>query len=312
LTTTLLQAVPTDGKTLETLAGLPTSDARSALTIALQTVRAATRFPVASDIAPTQIDEMSLGIVTSAQSVLVFDRASGKVLFEKDPSAVRAIGSITKLMTALVFLETSPVLAAQAALEEMDVREGGKLYLTLNDAVTIEDILSASLIGSDNSATMALVRLSGMDEVSFVARMNALAGELEMIDTQFEEPTGLSPHNRSTAYDLTHLLSRALSDERIRTMTTTPQVSITQASGRVAIIDSTDALLETFVNQDPFTMLGGKTGYLPEAGYCIALGVQKAGEGEVFVVLLGSDSSTTRVQEVKGLVDWVYRVWDWE
>ena len=265
LTTALLEAFPTDGKTLEAFAGLPVSETRTTLTIALQTIQEASSFPTASAVGPTQVDPMSVGMVTSAQSVLVVDRQSGTVLFEKDPSAVRAIGSITKLMTALVFLETSPDLSGTATLQKEDVREGGRLYLALDDAITIEDLLRASLIGSDNSATMALVRLSGMDEARFVSRMNALAGELQMTQTQFEEPTGLSPRNRATAYDLTRLLSRALADERIQRMTTTSQVTITQASGRTVVIDSTDALLETFINQDPFTMLGGKTGYLPEA-----------------------------------------------
>ena len=76
-------------------------------------------------------------------------------------------------------------------------------------------------------------------------------------------------------------------------------------------IPSTDELLTSFINQPPFAMLGGKTGYLPEAGYGIGVGVRHDGDGDVFIVLLGSDTKDTRVQEVKGLASWVYRVFEW-
>lgn len=312
LTTTLLSALPHDGASLEAAAGLPVPGERSAETIALQMVNSGYGFPNVSLNGPTKIDLLSLGIVTSAQSVLVMDIESGAVLYEKNPTADRAIGSITKLMTALVFLGRSVDLTAQVVIEEVDVREGGRLYLAINDPVALGDVLKASLIGSDNSATVALARLSGLDERSFVEAMNKKAAALGMTHTVFTDPTGLSSTNRSTTYDLVKLVDAAMRNAQIQALTTTAQTTVRQASGRTVTIDSTDNLLKTFVNELPFRVLAGKTGYLPEAGYGIALAAEKVGEGSVFIVLLGSDSITARIQEVKGLVDWTYRVWDWE
>lgn len=311
LTTSLLNILPQDGSALEAAAGLPIAPDYSVATLALQLVSSDTGFPLSTENGPTKIDSLSLGMVTSAQSVLVMDAQSGAVLYEKNPQEHRAIGSITKLMTAVVFLETQPDLTTSVQLIETDIREGGRTYLALDDAVSLGDVLAASLIGSDNSATVALVRLSGLTEADFLAAMNEKAAAFGMNDTVFFDPTGLSSKNRSTTFDLTKLLAAARERMEIQRLTTTAQTTVTQASGRSVTIDSTDDLLTSFVNEPPFGMLVGKTGYLPEAGYCIALAVQKEGGGNVYVILLGSDSLISRVQEVKGLVDWVYRVWDW-
>ncbi len=310
LTTVFLHALPHDGASLEAAAGLPVAGARSSELIALQMVSENASLASTSG-GPTNVDSLSLGIVTSAQSVLVMDAQSGAVLYEKNPLAVRSIGSITKLMTALVFLQTQPDLTATVTLTDADIREGGRLYLAPNDPVTLQDVLKASLIGSDNSATAALVRLSGIDETNFVSAMNAKASGLHMSSTHFVEPTGLSSENRSTTYDLTRLVGAAMDNATIQQLTTTAHVTVTQQSGRKLTIDSTDNLLETFVNAAPFSVRVGKTGYLPEAGYCIALVAYKEGQGSVYVVLLGSDSIASRIQEVKGLIDWTYRVWSW-
>lgn len=311
LTAAFLQIFPQDGKTLEQRAGLPTSGEKPVVLQAVRALQTDRQLPESRTVGPRKNDHLSAGMVTTASSVILADRESGTVLFEKDPYVVRAIGSITKLMTALVFFDQKPDLTAKTVLLEEDIRDGGRLYLALNDPVVVEDLVRASLIGSDNSATITLVRTTGLSEDDFIAQMNAKAVELGMTETTFVEPTGLSPFNRSTAWDLLRLLDAALDDERIRAVTTTPWAIVKQESGRTVEIPTTDALLESFVNQPPFRLLGGKTGYLPEAGYGIALGAKKEGEGEVMVVVLGSPTADERVLDVKGLIDWTYRVWDW-
>lgn len=308
LTISLVQLVPADSATLERRAELPTSPSRSA--IAVSSV-VSVALPVALERAPTRLDEESLGVVTSAESALVVDRQTGLPLYAKNSSAVRSIGSITKLMTALVFLDTVPDLASTAAQLSEDYRPGGRVYLASNDLVTVNDLLLASLVGSDNSATMSLVRLSGKSEKDFVAQMNARALELGMASSVFHDPTGLSPRNVSTAEDIVRLLEAVQVNSTIAGAIVLPEVTITQGSGRTVTIPSTDELLVSYINQPPFKMLGGKTGYLPEAGYCIGIGVSREGAGDIFIVLLGSDSKDSRVQEAKGLASWAYRVFAW-
>lgn len=305
----LIQFVPVDGAVLEQSAQLPTAAAYPASGVLGRLVSAS--LPTAPDRIPKRLDDSSMGVVTSARSVLVTDRTSGAALYEKNADEVRPIGSISKLMTALVFLETQPNLNGPGSVVDEDYREGGRVYLAANDPITVRDLLHASLIGSDNTATMSLARISGFSETDFVAKMNAKAQALGMAHTIFRDPTGLSVNNVSTARDLVALLSAVQEVSGIADTIVMSQVTITQASGRVVTIESTDELLTSFINQPPFTMLGGKTGYLPEAGYCIGVGVRREGSGDVFIVLLGSDTKYTRVQEAKGLADWVYRVFSW-
>lgn len=309
LTVGLVQFVPVDGALLERFAHLPTATEYPASLVMTQL--ASVHLPIAAERAPKRVDDQSLGVVTTAKSVLVLDRQSGSTLYQKNADEVRPIGSISKLMTALVFLETRPQLDASASVINDDYREGGRVYLAFNDPVSVGDLLHASLIGSDNTATMSLTRLSGFSETDFVAKMNAKAVELGMTSTTYHDPTGLSAQNTSTARDIVQLLSAVQDVPEIAETIIISQVTITQGSGRSATIESTDELLTSFVNQPPFTMLGGKTGYLPEAGYCIGVGVRHEGAGDVFIVLLGSENKYTRVQEVKGLADWVYRVYAW-
>jgi len=270
-------------------------------------------FPVAKDAAraPKKIHPESIGVITAATSALVEDAASGAILFEKNAYEARSIGSMTKLMTALVFLSGNPDLNVVATIESDDFREGGKQHIPTGKSVTIKDLLLASLVSSDNTATAALARLSRLSEGDFVARMNEKAAEIGMVETTFADPTGLSPENRSTAPDLVTMLRTALQNENIRFATEQAATTITDTDENIYQLENTNELLAGFVNQDPYKIVGGKTGYLPEAGYCLGLEAQKDGGQNIFVVVLGSDSTTGRLNDVKALTVWAYQTYEW-
>jgi len=264
-----------------------------------------------SDIAPKKIHPNSLGVVTSAQSAIVIDRASGEVLFEKNSSTARSIGSITKLMTAEVFLRTHPDLDAPATLNTEDVRLGALIRLPVGETVTNRELLEASLIGSDNSATAALARLSGYSLDDFIARMNEVAAEIGMTRTTFADTTGLSSKNRSVVTDIAALLDHVYGNQVIREITQLSSSTITGKSGRQYFIESTDQLLGTFVNQAPYAIEVAKTGFLPEAGYCLGTMFSHQNGGEIIVVVLGSDSKLGRFDDVKALAVWAYQNFEW-
>jgi len=260
---------------------------------------------------PVKTEITSVGVVTSAVSAIVVDRASGAILFEKNSEASRSIGSMTKLMTAYVFLETHPDLSLPAFLLAEDVRFGGAQHMRVNDPLTVRDLFRASLVGSDNTATMALVRLSGMPFGDFVARMNEKAAEIGLQGTTFVDPAGLSVENRSTAPDLVRLLDRTLKNEEIRSATELSSVDIVSGTGRTYHIESTNELLAEFLNQAPYKIVGGKTGFLPEAGYCFGAVVSREGAGEILVVVLGSESKYGRFQDAKALATWAFKAYRW-
>lgn len=313
LASTILQFFPADAGELERRASLPEAPTRAFDLFETYEI-ISQRLPESPDRsrAPVKLVSASMGVVTSAQSAIVVDRVSKEVLFEKNISAPRAIGSITKLMTAFVFLQGNPDLGAPATLTSEDIRYGAELHLTIGETVTVRDLLEASLVGSDNSSTAALARISGMSLGDFVARMNETAAEFGMNATTFDDTTGLSSKNVSVVTDLAIMFDRIIENETIREITQQSSTIITGNSGRSYLVKSTDELLGTFVDQPPYDIIGGKTGYLPEAGYCLGTIFSREGAGEIIIVVLGSETKEGRFQDVKSLAVWAYKTFGWD
>ncbi|TAL49990.1 D-alanyl-D-alanine carboxypeptidase [Patescibacteria group bacterium] len=312
LASTILQFFPADAGELEPRVTFPEAPVRSFDLFETYDI-ISHRLPEAPDRSrvPVKLISASMGVVTNAQSAIVVDRASQEVLFEKNVAQPRAIGSITKLMTAYVFLQGNPDLDAPATLTSEDLRYGAELHLSIGETVTVRDLLKASLVGSDNSSTAALARLSGMSEGDFIARMNEVAAEFGMQQTTFDDTTGLSSKNVSVVSDLAMMFDKILENETITQITQLSSVTITGNSGRTYLVESTDELLGTFVDQQPYDIVGGKTGYLPEAGYCLGTLFSHENGGEIIVVVLGSETKEGRFQDVKSLAVWAYKTFDW-
>jgi len=313
LAITLFEFAPYDAAQIEQQARLPESAGRpigivQVMDRVFDPVQALTERQAP---APIKIDQDSLGIETTAVSALVYDRRSATVLFEKNVNEIRSIGSITKLMTAYVALEAGLDLRATAFVSEDDLREGGHDYLRLNDRVTVRDIMRASLVGSDNSATIALARLTGMNTEEFVQVMNETADALEMTNTTFTDPTGLSSKNRSTAKDVVRLLDVTMAIAELQEVSSEASSIFISEVGNSYAIPNTNELLDGYLNLPPYNIVGGKTGYLPEAGYCLGILVQEDAERDVFVVILDSSSKENRFREVRGLTQWAYDTFVW-
>ena len=260
---------------------------------------------------PKKVDVDSFGVVTSAQSAIVLDAASGAPLYAKNPQEQRAIGSITKLMSTLVFLETNPDLTRFVTLNEDDFAGTGRVYLYYNDPVRLRDVLGAALVGSDNTATLALARLTGLSQDEFVARMNDKAQELGLAHTHFSDPSGLSASNVSTVGDIAIMLREAKAHPEIADFMTDTTLNVAHASGRVSAIPSTNLLLSSFLNTGDYKITGGKTGYIPQAGYCLTTAVAHDGH-EIIVVVLGSDERDGRFDDAMSLAAWAFDTFSWD
>lgn len=307
LASSLVNLVPVDAATLEWRAGVS-----GEVPVFTTPLRFAT-LPLAKDRIqpPKKVDLDSYGIVTSAASAIVVDSASGAVLFTKRPDDQRAIGSITKLMSVLVFLDTKPNITSRVTLVGDDYVAGGRVYLRFDDKVYLNDVLKAILIGSDNTAANALARLSGMTEEEFVGRMNAKAQELGMASTTFTDLTGIGGLNLSTARDLTLLLAAAERNDVMGSIMPMPSVMVRQESGYEVEILSTDELLDGYLNQNEYSIVAAKTGYIPQAGYCLASTILH-GDNAIRIVALGADTKADRFSDVKGLATWAFSTYSWE
>lgn len=278
---------------------------------------------IESDIDTEMSFPYSLGPKLTAKSALVVDVDTGEVLFAKNPAAVLPIASITKLMTALVFLENktkqwdeiiiiepedliiepgSPFTGIQYKEKESGLEPAG-LDLRAGESLTVQNIFYGGLIKSANNAMKILTRLTRpCCGKTFVDLMNEKAKELDMTNTYFIEATGLSPKNYSTAQDLVKLVIEGLGRDEIITALSNRvyDVSIIGIYGqkRYQRIYATNKLLDSFIK-----LIGAKTGYLDESGYCFA-GLSNYKGRKLAVIVLGAQTNKHRFQEVKGLVWW--------
>lgn len=236
----------------------------------------------------------------------------GRVFFfGKNANDIQPIASITKLMTALVFLENNPGWETTYVIGRDDMIEGGKLNLFRGEEIKLRDIFKTSLIASDNGATMALVHASGLTEEEFVKKMNEKALMLGLVDTNFQDPIGLSDDNVSTAREVALLAKEALTRPEITEATESKSYRFTTLDGREKMVESTDYLL--FDPEDnQFQVIGGKTGYTDKAGYCFVGRFKDLNGREIISVVLNSSGKNDRFRESKSLVKWVFDNYTWQ
>jgi D-alanyl-D-alanine endopeptidase (penicillin-binding protein 7) len=234
-----------------------------------------------------------------AAAAIVFDPQTGAVLLEENAHAQRSIASLTKLMTAVTFIADEPSLDVRVAVTRADTRGASITYIRAGESLTYRDLLHLTLIASDNAAARVLARTSEGGTAAFVARMNEMAAHLGLSSSHYADPSGLDARNVSSAWDQSHLIHYAASDTRLGPIMRLPEYQA-RTSSRVVTVRSTNKLLGTEVD-----VLGGKTGFISKAGYCLATLVQLPQGPQVAVVVLGAANSTVRFWEARHLFNWV-------
>ena len=150
-----------------------------------------------------------------AEAAIIYSPDTGKVLWEENAQNQRSIASITKIMTAAVFLENDPDLTREVVIQRADVLRASTTYLRAGYKVTNSDLLHLLLIASDNAAARALARISPYGSQGFIVRMNEKAAELGLTNTHYADPSGLLSDNVSSAHDMARLITFVASDQRI-------------------------------------------------------------------------------------------------
>lgn len=231
-------------------------------------------------------------------------------LFAEKADEPQPIASITKLMTALVFLDNNPGWENPYTITEADKIEGGRLNLFLGDEVTVKDLFYTSLVASDNGATIALVHASGLSEEEFLKKMNDKAAALGLKNTSFRDPIGLSDYNLSTAREVALLAQAAFQKPEISDATTKADYVFKTLNGREKRIESTDYLLFD-PGQKALSVLGGKTGYTEKAGYCFVGWLKNDAGREVISAVLNSQDKNGRFKDSKSLANWAFTNYNW-
>ncbi|MEK7097490.1 MAG: serine hydrolase, partial [Patescibacteria group bacterium] len=235
---------------------------------------------------------------------------TGKILFDKNADKEAPIASITKLMTALVFLDHNPGWETIYEMKAEDKREGGKINLFTGEKVMVRDLFYSSLVASDNVATIGLINSTGMSLDDFIAKMNEKAMEIGLDNTKFRDPLGLNDNNVSNALEIARLANKTLLKDEIREATMTKIYEFKTQQGRAKIVYSTDDLLSVFP-EDGIEIKGGKTGYTEAAGYCFVGKFGNDGD-EIISVVLNGDSKNSRFDQTHTLVKWIYDSYVWD
>jgi D-alanyl-D-alanine endopeptidase (penicillin-binding protein 7) len=236
-----------------------------------------------------------------AEAAIIYDPATGHVLWEQNSQNERSIASITKVMTAVVFLENSPDLTQTVVVQRADVRNASTTYIRAGYKLTTADLLHLTLIASDNAAARVLARVSPHGATGFIARMNEKAAELGLTTTHYADPSGLLSANVSSAYDMARLIAYVGEDQRIAGIMRKANHSI-GVGPRTINIHSTNQL----VMKGDVDVLGGKTGFIRAAGYCLATLLRlPQGGPQVAVVVLGARSNAGRFWETRHLFNWL-------
>jgi D-alanyl-D-alanine endopeptidase (penicillin-binding protein 7) len=240
-------------------------------------------------------------LALQSTAALVLDQSTGAVLFQKNPDAVLPIASITKLMTAMVALDAKPDLNEPLAIgdEDVDNLKGTRSRLRVGTQLSREEMLRLALMSSENRAASALSRHYPGGREAFVAAMNQKARDIGLVDTRFEDPTGLNAANVSSPRDLAKLVDEAHRYPLIREFSTTAEGEFSIA-GRAQQFRNTNTLVKS-----PTWEIGlSKTGYISEAGKCLVMQAWFANKPTI-IVLLDSWGRLTRIGDANRIKRWI-------
>ncbi|MEX3628370.1 MAG: D-alanyl-D-alanine endopeptidase [Burkholderia sp.] len=231
----------------------------------------------------------------------VVDQNNSEPLFDKNSRAVVPIASISKLMTAMVVLDSKASLDEQIAVtdEDRDYEKGTGSRLSVGSVLSREDMLHIALMASENRAAAALSRYYQGGRPAFIAAMNAKAKSLGMADTHFENSTGLTSLNVSSARDLVKMIDAAYQYPMIRRFSTDRTYTVFTGK-RSLVYNSTNALV-----RNPSWDIGlQKTGFINEAGKCLVMQTTIHGR-PIVMVLLDSFGKYSRVADASRVRNWL-------
>lgn len=236
-------------------------------------------------------------------TALVVDETTGKALFEKNGTQPVPIASITKLMTAMVILDSQLPLTEHITItkDDRDRLRGSRSRLHYGANLSRGELLQLALMASENRAAAALARTYPGGQQAFVTAMNQKARQLGMKHTQFADSSGLSGGNVSSARDLARLVQAAARYPLIREYSTATSqlVKLPRYAAPLRFINTNG-----LVNNSQWQIDLSKTGYTSEAGRCLVMKA-KFGGRPVIIILMDSWGKNTRIGDANRVRKWL-------
>jgi len=228
---------------------------------------------------------ISKGPYLNLKSAIIVNYDNGKVIYGKRADVVRPIASLTKLVMAMVLLDSDVKLDSTATITREDARRSSRSRLKVGFELTIKDLLYAALMNSDNRASRAIARTVAGSYDAFTKLMTIKVKRMGLKDTRFVEPTGLDKRNVSTAHEMAKIVHYANDYKVIAGITS-------RKSYRVRILNRKNMYRQmantNMIVHSRYTVQAGKTGYIQAADYCLATLVKNRKGGEADSGFVGS------------------------
>ncbi len=238
----------------------------------------------------------------SAQSAIVVDVDSKALLVSKNPDLKLLPASTTKIMTALVALDNYD-LDDYVTINQLNV-EGQLMDLELGERITVENLLYGLLVQSGNDAAIALANHHPDGKKAFIKLMNQKLTDLNLTNSQFQNPTGLDEYGHyTTVHDLSLLAAQAMQNQTFQKIVKTKSITVTDKSGEITHeLEAINELLGHVPGLE-----GIKTGWTELAGECLVTYTKRENK-DIIVVVLGS---LDRFGESEQLIDWSFTNHQW-
>ncbi|WP_449536803.1 D-alanyl-D-alanine carboxypeptidase family protein [Ferdinandcohnia sp. Marseille-Q9671] len=234
------------------------------------------------------LPQKTSALSVSARSAILIEQESGRILYEKDAHKRMRIASITKIMTAIIAIESGKLNDMVKVSNKAVGTEGSSLYLQPNEEIKLEHLVYGLMLRSGNDSAVAIAEHVGGSLDGFVFLMNQKAEEIGMQNTEFANPHGLDDHENhfSSAYDMAILTRYAMKNEKFREISSTKVYRAPNPNEKWDRVWRNKNKLLTKLY--PYST-GGKTGYTKRAKRTLVSTASKDGTNLVAVTINASD-----------------------
>ena len=243
-------------------------------------------------------------VTPNATRAILIDPDSKKILYEKNIHEEASIASLTKMMGLILIFEeidsgkikyTDKVIASSNAAN----MGGSQIWLSAGEELTVDELLKGIIMASANDGIVAMAEYIGGSEENFVKMMNDKARELNLMHTNFVNPTGLDEEGHySSAYDLAIIATELMKHKDVFKYTTLYEDYLRKNTNNKFWLVNTNKLLKSYKGVD-----GLKTGMTDKAGYCMAV-TAKRGNMRILAIVLGEKEGKVRNKETSDLLDY--------
>lgn len=254
------------------------------------------------------IDEIQKEVIATSANVeelkldsrigLIYDRASGRILYEKNGNKQTPMASTTKIMTAIVVLENANLNEVVKIDSKADGTGGSRLGLKKNDKITVNDLLYGLMLRSGNDAAVALANYVGGSIEGFADMMNRKAEEMGLKNSHFIVPHGLdNEEHYTTAFELAKMADYALKIDKFKEIVSTKSTTI-YINNYPKAINNTNQLLGSVSG-----VYGVKTGFTNGAGRCL-VSACKRDDLDIITVVIGANTTKERTSDTIKLIQY--------